>query len=346
MEVPGIKEKVERLKEIVRGKRKVLIVTHVNPDPDAIASAYALRFLLRSWGVNSIIAYDGIIGRPENRALVRLLRIPLRSIRAVTPQNFSVIAVVDAQPPSNHIPLSVKLLPTIVIDHHISRGRSSLRGIPYLDIRPECGSTSTIIAQYLLEEGIELPVRVATALYYGIKSDTGDLGKEASEEDRRISNLLYQRISVKTLSLIERPKLPKVYFQVLKRGLERALFFPQEKALVSDLERVSESDLIPVVADLLSRTEGIKWTFSLGEWKGAIFFSIRTSLRGKKDACSVARRIVRGLEGASAGGHEASAGGRVELSPQQDGLQVRERIKGRFLKEIGASSKGGVPFLE
>ena len=99
MEGSEIADKLKRLKELTAGKRKILILTHINPDPDAIASAYALRHLFKKWGVNSVIAYEGVIGRPENRAMMRRLRIPLRSIKTLDPRNFTVIVWWMPNPP-------------------------------------------------------------------------------------------------------------------------------------------------------------------------------------------------------------------------------------------------------
>ncbi|HNQ02348.1 MAG TPA: hypothetical protein PKN59_08655, partial [Syntrophales bacterium] len=70
--------RLERLHEIVRGKRKILIVTHNHPDPDALAAAFALKYLLHAkWKVGAIIASSGVVGRAENRAMIRHLKIDL-----------------------------------------------------------------------------------------------------------------------------------------------------------------------------------------------------------------------------------------------------------------------------
>jgi len=344
MEGSEIVDKLRKLKELTAGKRKILILTHINPDPDAIASAYALRHLFKKWGVNSVIAYEGVIGRPENRAMMRRLRIPLRSIKTLDPRNFTVIAVVDAQPPSTHIPLSPNLTPTIVIDHHPVGKRSFLKRIPFVDIRAELGSTSTILAEYLLEAGVEITPLVATALFYGIKSDTRDLGRNASPEDVKVSNALYQRISVKVLSDIENPRLPREYFRILKEAIQGALCFPPG-LLISDLGSLGYIDMIPVVADLLLRAEGIRWVLSLGEWKGTVYFSLRTTDGRRRNAEKLAKRLVRGVPGGGAGGHETMAGGKVDLPSAQAGEGVRQRIKQRFLKELGSSWEKGTLFV-
>lgn len=343
MEGSEVADKLRLLKELITGKRKILILTHLNPDPDALASAYGLRFLFKKWGVNSVIAYEGVIGRPENRAMVRRLRIPLCSIKTLEPRNFSTIAVVDAQPLSTNVPLSSNLSPTIVIDHHPVAKKSSLKGIPFVDIRPNMGSTSTIVASYILHAGLEPTPMVATALFYGIKSDTRDLGPSATADDLKVATTLYPKISVKALSDIEHPRLPKEYFRILKEGIQNSLYFPPG-LLISDLGTLGYVDMVSAMADLLLRAEGIKWVLSIGEWKGTVFFSIRCTNGKRMNAEKLAKRLIRGLTGAGAGGHESMAGGKVESSNSKV-FEVIQKLKMRFVKELGSSWEKGIPFI-
>ena len=74
-----LQERLDRLFGVVSRARNILILPHNNPDPDAVASAVALRQLLTErLNAKVDIAYRGIIGRAENRALVRYLGRPLR----------------------------------------------------------------------------------------------------------------------------------------------------------------------------------------------------------------------------------------------------------------------------
>ncbi|MCO5190382.1 MAG: phosphoesterase, partial [Anaerolineae bacterium] len=54
---------------VTAGNGPVLILTHDNPDPDALASGKALAtLLLAAWNIPSQLTYCGLIQRPENRA--------------------------------------------------------------------------------------------------------------------------------------------------------------------------------------------------------------------------------------------------------------------------------------
>ncbi|MBW3670363.1 MAG: hypothetical protein KY432_01685 [Acidobacteria bacterium] len=68
-----MKEKLEELLNLPLDG-KLLIFTHDNPDPDSIASAAAMAHLLREKrGTDATLAYSGIVGRAENRAMVEQL---------------------------------------------------------------------------------------------------------------------------------------------------------------------------------------------------------------------------------------------------------------------------------
>jgi nanoRNase/pAp phosphatase (c-di-AMP/oligoRNAs hydrolase) len=339
-----MEDKLQKLHHIVQNKRKVLIVTHTNPDPDSIASAYALRHLFASWGINAALVYGGIIGRSENKAMIKRLRIPIRSIQTINPFNFKVVSLVDAQPSSGNAPIPRSLVPSIVVDHHPLRKAPSLKEIPFVDIRPEYGSTSTILAEYLLEEGVEITRKLATALYYGIMSDTMDLGRDAKEVDVRMSADLYPKVLVKTLSQIEHPRLPREYFRILQEALGRTTWYPPNGVLISELGAVVEPDMVAIIADFLIRMDGMRWVFALGEKDQEVFFSLRTTGYHKGSADQLARSLIRGMEGGGAGGHEATAGGRVLSSPEKRD-EIKGKMRERLLKRLGCDISKGIPFV-
>ena len=337
--------KLEKLHRLVQNKRKVLIVTHTNPDPDSIASAYALRHLFASWRINSVLVYGGIIGRAENKAMITRLRIPLRSIQTVSPFNFKVVSLVDAQPFSENTPLPPSLVPSIVIDHHPARKSSLLNKVPFVDIRPDYGSTATILAEYLVEEGIDINRTLATALYYGIMSDTRYLGRNTNEVDVRISTDLYPKVLVKTLSQIEHPRLPREYFRILQEAIERTVWYPPKGVLISELGKLTDQNMVAIIADFLIRMDGVRWILVLGERDHEVFFSLRTTGHHKGGADKLARALIKGIEGGGAGGHEATAGGRFELGSPQSREEVMKRLKERFLKRLDCDISKGIPFI-
>src|SRR5262245_2452537 len=75
------------------------VLTHDNPDPDALASAAVLaRTLRQAFRRRAIVVYGGIVGRAENREMVRALGLPLVHVRTLDWRRFQHFALVDTQP--------------------------------------------------------------------------------------------------------------------------------------------------------------------------------------------------------------------------------------------------------
>ncbi len=324
--------RLEKLQDVIRGKRKVLIVTHNHPDPDALAAAFALKYLLQSkWKVGSIVAASGVVGRAENRAMIRHLKIDLRALSEININNFSVIALVDTQPGAGNNSLPRSIIPDIVIDHHVPL-RAKTQLAKYYDIRTDYGSTSTILAEYLRDAGIvEIDRKVATALLYGIRSDTRDLGRGVSPKDVDACMHFYQRVLWRLLSQIEHPEVPRDYLSMLEKAISNARLYKDVVTL--DLGHVEHLEIIAEMADLIVRTEGVKWVLSLGEFVGDVYFSLRTKKR-RGSADRIAQKLVAGL--GTGGGHEMLAGGKVpsDEKPHHSHQELTEILVARFLKAI------------
>lgn len=324
-------EILTKMRRLVERKKKVLIMTHNNPDPDAIAAGWALSYLLKEkFGVASVLVYGGIITRAENRAMVRLLNIGINPVDMVNVHNFTVVALIDTQPRAGNNVLPPSIRPAIVIDHHGLRKTSQEAEI--VDIRPQYGSCSTIVTEYLLEAGLSIKKKLATALYYGIKSDTQDLGRDATEADHKATIHLYPKVRQKTLSQIEHPELSRNYFTLFDQALHEATI--QGDAVCCDLGFLVSPDMVSLLADFFLRISGVRWSFVMSRYDGRVIFSLRTKRR-HQNAGLMARRMVRGL--GTAGGHGMVAGGQITTkgmtAPEEE--KVCQNLKGRFLRIIG-----------
>src|SRR3970040_1586409 len=70
--------------------------------------------------------------------------------------------------------------------------------------------------------GLEPNRALATALFYGIQSETLDLGREATEPDVEASIPLYPRVDFDALSRVRHARAPRALFRSLHEALERA----------------------------------------------------------------------------------------------------------------------------
>jgi nanoRNase/pAp phosphatase (c-di-AMP/oligoRNAs hydrolase) len=318
------------------GNRRVLVLCHNNPDPDSIASAMAFQFLLNShFGIKTVLGYGGVVTRAENKAMVQRLRINMIRLAEVQQADYFAIALVDSQPgQGNNLFFGRKDIPAIVIDHHPVR-KSSLRA-DFSDIRPQYGATSTIVTEYLVAAGITPRRPVANALLYGIKTDTNSLGRGASKQDFSAFRYLFPLTNPRVIGRIEKPPLSPEYFEDCHRGFVSTTLY--RDVAVSRLGAIHSEAIIPELADLLLRMEGVSWSFCLGENNDLLILSLRSTSRSH-EAGKVIRRLV-GKAG-SAGGHRDMAGGQIPLSnlTPEERSELQDRLVNRFLKII---SRNGV----
>jgi nanoRNase/pAp phosphatase (c-di-AMP/oligoRNAs hydrolase) len=181
----------------------------------------------------------------------------------------------------------------------------------YVDVQPELGATSTIVTGYLQAMGLEPTSQLATALFYGIKTDTMGLSRGASLEDVTAYLYLQPRIEVEALVGIERAQVSIEYFRKLDTALHAARVY--ENVALAHVGEMSRPDMAAEMADLLMRLQGIQWVVCSGVCKGVLILSIRTSTR-RGSAGALAQQIV-GARG-TAGGHGTMAGGQVPLRGQ------------------------------
>jgi nanoRNase/pAp phosphatase (c-di-AMP/oligoRNAs hydrolase) len=328
--------RVKKLGELLAGKSNLLIVMQDNPDPDSIAAAVALRKLANSLAeVQCSITHGGTVGRAENRVLVRYLGLNLRHCSEIEFDKFDLVATVDTQTGAGNNCLPANVVPGIVVDHHPFRHAS--HGAQLIDIRRAYGATSTIMFEYLVEAGIEPEMPLATALLYGIRSDTQYLGRGAGPADIAAATALFAIANMRMLGEIQRGSVQREYFGMLTRALANAKVYG--RCIITRLGKIDTPDMIGEVADLLERDEGAMWAMCSGFFGDKLLISVRTSEEGK-DADEVVRQVV--ARRGTGGGHQNYAGGQIPLrkgtAAEQTNLQ--KLIEQKFLKVVGADSEG------
>jgi nanoRNase/pAp phosphatase (c-di-AMP/oligoRNAs hydrolase) len=321
-------ERLNLLDQAIGDSNRVLILPHNDPDPDAIASAVALRHLLaQRLGVEVNIAYKGIIGRAENKAMVRYLGYPLRRLTGSDLRQPVPIAMVDTQPGAGNNALPSNSTAAIVIDHH--PWLEVTAAARFADVRSDVGATSTILTEYLQAAGLEPSPPLATALFYGIKTDTMGLGRGASPTDTDAYFYLQPRIDVDALVEIERAQVPAEYFKSLSASVQAAQV--HDGVVISYVGPISYPDLAAEMADLLLRLEGTRWVICIGVYQDNLILAVRT--RSRRGGAGQLVRAIVGDRG-TAGGHGAMAGGQVPMQgedPEQVARQL-SRDALQFLK--------------
>lgn len=289
--------------EWLRGRGKTLIIIHDNPDPDCLASAMALRYLLAmKLSRDAVIAFSGMIGRSENLAMARELEITLIPLELVDLDEYSAICMLDTQPGTGNNSLPLECRVDIVIDHHPLR--EATRACRWVDVRDNYGVTATILYEYLLAQDIPIGTKLATALFYAIKSETQDLGRESSLPDRDAYLHLFPVANKRLLYEITQPKLPVEHFRTIHRGVENATI--HGRLMVVNLQAICYPEVVSEMADYLIRLEGIETVLSMGHYNDQLILSIRTTST-LLNAGELIRKLVTGR--GAGGGHGMMAGG-------------------------------------
>lgn len=335
------KEKIARLRKLFRGRRRALILTHDNPDPDSMASAWALKQVLElRVGVPCELAYGGIIGRAENIAFVKMLKVPIKPIDELDLGAFDVFALLDTQQSVGNHALPADRVADIVIDHHPVRDESAIN--PFADLGGAYGATSTLLTEYIRAAAIEPTPELATALYYGIKADTRDLGRQTEDPDVENYLWLFPRIDIELLKAIEHPQLPPRYFRLLHGAIEKARVYSD--AVITDLGDIYSPDMVAEVAERLSFVEGPRWSLAFGSYRSQLYLSLRVSDR-RMNAGRLIRETCAPL-GGSAGGHGSMAGARLPLAGKKAQRDAFKRdVVRRFKTAFGVNGQRGASLL-
>ncbi len=323
----------KRFSSAMKGRRRALILTHDYPDPDALAAGWTLaRLFDEKLGLTARLAYAGSIDRPENRAMVELLRVPARELSSLDFAKRPAVVLVDSSPGSGNNPLGADEQVTAVLDNHYGASTAGLGS----RLRRACGATSTMAAELLLAVRHKPSSRLATALFYGIKTDTQALGREASRADEEAYRWLFPLVDHRLLARIERPRLPHYTYRMLEDALDGARSYG--RTVVSAMGKLAGREGPAVAVDLLVRLEGTEFALAHGYWDRRQVFSVR-SLRWGREAWRLAQAAAGG-EG-PAGGHGMSAGGALPVASLSAGLRAGRRLERRFLRAVRSGKKRG-----
>lgn len=330
-----IQQNFQKMGEALKSTKRLIVLTHDNPDPDSVSSAVALAYIVKNkFNIPSAVRYGGIVGRAENRAMIRVLNLRISPLSEKDLKPGVDFALVDMQPKTGNSSFPKNRKPVIIVDHHPLRKTTKA---DFIDIRTGYGATATILTEYLIESGLEISSAIATALSYGISSETQDLGREASEQDIQAYLALFPKSNKKLLASIEHPKLPREYFIYLNRALHHSSLY--KNAVTTTLGEIENPDFVAFIADFMLRIERVNWSMCLGRYKDKIIVSIRTTNQ-KGEAGRFLRRLL-GKRG-TAGGHGMIAGGQVPCQSMEHEkcTQIEEELVQAFLKKLGYKDAG------
>jgi len=307
-------ERLRRFYKHFSGDDFVLIV--INADPDAIASAMALKRLLWRKVAHVTISHINTIKRPDNLAMIRLLGVDIFHTKDIDETRFSRCAIVDSQPAHNEA--FARFTPDVIIDHHPDTGIEA----PLTDIRPKYGATASIMTEYLRAAKIKPSAKLATGLFYAIKTDTGNFERQAIIEDVKAFQFLYRHTNIHLARKIEQSELRLDFLKYFTKALANKR--KRKGRIFAHLGPVVNPDICVLIADFFLRVHSINWSIVSGLNDKKLILILRNDgLR--KNAGTVSKNSF-GLIG-SAGGHKNMARAEIPLTNLKDVIDYKDEKK-------------------
>src|SRR5216683_4910226 len=324
------RQKIKELRALVNESDKIAIVLQDDPDPDAMSSAIALRTLLgRNKLTTPIFAFKPVT-RPENLTMTHLLEIEIAQADTDELRTYDKIAMVDVEPPyfGERLPRA-----DIVIDHHPGYETGIA---PFEDIRVDYGATATIMTEYLISADEHISERLATALLYGIRSDTLAFKRRATANDVAAFLHLNTLANYNLLLQIDRPELPISFARILSRAMGRMAV--KDGLVVLHLGSVERDDLIVQMADFCLQFEGVEWVAVSGKIGSNLVSAVRNHGLGRANAGDRVKRLFNDI--GNAGGHRNMAKAIVPMRKWSEReratrkTEVEHRLRELFTKGI------------
>jgi nanoRNase/pAp phosphatase (c-di-AMP/oligoRNAs hydrolase) len=297
-----------------------------------MASGLALRNVLRRTKTTAIIGAMKGVTRPENLRMVNLLDLHVEAVTIESLKEFDRIAMVDVQP---HYFGGLIDRVDLVIDHHPEQpGYTAL----FKDVRPDYGSTSTILTEHLRAVDVNISERTATAMLYAIKSDTLFFNRQTNRVDLEAFSFLYPLADAQLIRKMEGAEITSERLEYVIKAYEGGVLL--EQVFCAFLGSLPREDFIPYVADFFLQLEDVKWTIVAGIVNDTFVVSVR-NLGYSKNAAEFVRRFF--AEIGSAGGHRAMAKAVVPLQAfrkrfgdpdPKDIPAMLQELAGQFLHDI------------
>ena len=323
---PDIKELIS----ICKGHR-VYIQTHNIPDPDAIGSAFGLQQILKHYGIGATICYDGDMDKFSASKMLEMCGIEMFPDQDIAgemrPEDY--IICVDSQKNAGNI-TDLTGDEIAAIDHHPTTAKTA--GVPYLykDVRL-VGACCTIITEYFQALGLQPGPDVATALLYGIKTDTLQFSRGVQEADIIAFAYLNPLVDAQKLSRLEMNHIDFSDLQSYGAAINNIQVF--DYLGVSYIPFPCPDTMVTIVAD---------FRLSLVEVEVAVIYCVRPdgmkfSVRSERSEVNAGELIAKALEGVGVGGgHATMAGGIIPAAGMEKlGEYPHNAIAERFIRALG-----------
>jgi nanoRNase/pAp phosphatase (c-di-AMP/oligoRNAs hydrolase) len=182
-----------------------------------------------------------------------------------------------------------------------------------------------------MEQDLQAPERVATALLYGIETELSGQPREASPLDDTAIEYLYPLADKDLLAKIRHAPLPHAYFETMVQALQNS--FVYDRLIISWVNELPQPELAAQVVDFLVRFEEVDWAVCAGVHGNQLILSMRNNLPDA-NAGELLQEVVGKL--GRAGGHDRRAGGAIYLPSTSASAieQMQAELRRRLLRAL------------
>ena len=281
----------------------IVIQCHDNPDADALASGYALLYYFRKMGKNPAFIYRGANKIRKSNLLIMLasLEIPV-SYEPDFDRVPQLLITCDCQHGQKNVSMT-KAQTVAVIDHH-----QITVSLPELcEVRSTVGSCSTVVWDLIREEGLDVneDKHVATALYYGLYTDTNRLSEVSHPLDRDMLDTLIINRSV--ITEMSNSNISLEELKITGKAILDYDYHEDRRYLIIRSEPC-DPNILGVISDFAMETAEVDVCVAYYKSATELKFSVRSCVK-EVHANEVAEFIADGIGGG--GGHLYKAGGTI-----------------------------------
>jgi phosphoesterase RecJ-like protein len=303
--------------ESLRANDRFLVVTHENPDGDALGSLLGATLALRGLGKDVVMYLAGDAPLPAEYGFL-----PLAELRRELPEDVEsrVVLALDCANESRigPVPELLERAPLVIdVDHHHDNTRFG--GVNL--IVADASSTAEIVRDLLHELDVPLTPEIAEALYVALVTDTGrfQYSNTTPKSLRLAAELVEAGADVHEIFTQVYETVQFAKLKLLARALDRACLCEGGRLVVSHLLRDdfahagAEEPFSEGIIDYLRQVAGSEMVALIREPPRDDGPAHRVSLRSSRDEVDVSA-IARKAGG---GGHRQAAGFSSELSVEE-----------------------------
>ncbi len=312
----------------------IVIQCHDNPDADALASGFALKWYLEKQGKTPRFIYGGRapVSKTNLVLMIQNLKIPAEYVTEL--KKPELLVTVDCQYGESNV-TRFEADTIAVIDHHQVSG-----DLPELsEIRSNYGSCATVLYELLQQEGIDInsDENLATALFYGLMTDTGGFAEISHPADKDLRDIADPRMS--DIVLFKNSNISKEELVIAGDALKHA-FYSDDKAYGIVEARPCDPNILGIISDMLLEVDSIDTCLVYSILPFGVKISVRSCVKEVK-ASELAGYLAAGYGGG--GGHLVKAGGLLKKELlEQAGISytsetLKEFLNGRMQKYFESS---------